>query len=46
MRITNDNALLASCERVHRLMTRVAAFGLFVLVGAVWYVAFVIGVTR
>lgn len=46
MRVINDNDLLASCERMHRVLVRVAAFGLFALVGAAWYVSFVIGVTR
>jgi len=46
MRAANDNALLAQCERVHVTLVRIAAFGLFGLVGALWYVCFVIGVTR
>ncbi|UUX38853.1 hypothetical protein NTJ56_08640 [Burkholderia contaminans] len=32
-----DNALLASCERVHGAVIRVAAFALFALIGAGWY---------
>lgn len=46
MRATNDNDLLASCGRVHGALMRISAFGLFVLVGGVWYVSFVLGVTR
>ncbi|MEX3555817.1 MAG: hypothetical protein VB131_04185 [Burkholderia gladioli] len=36
-RAPNDNALLASCERVHRSITIAAGFGLFVCVGVLWY---------
>ncbi|WP_244137691.1 hypothetical protein [Burkholderia sp. BCC1644] len=36
-RAANDNALLASCARVHRSITIGAAFGLFVCVGVLWY---------
>jgi len=38
MRVQNDNALLARCDRVHRSVTIAAAFGLFVAVGVFWYV--------
>ncbi|WP_322073361.1 hypothetical protein [Burkholderia cepacia] len=37
-RPANDNALLASCARVHRSITIGAAFGLFVCVGVFWWV--------
>lgn len=38
LRPAGDNDLLASCARVHRSIQIGAAFGLFVCVGALWYV--------
>ncbi|WP_155774341.1 hypothetical protein [Burkholderia pseudomultivorans] len=38
-RPAGDNDLLRSCARVHRSITIAAAFGLFVCVGVLWYVA-------
>ncbi|MBR7998299.1 hypothetical protein [Burkholderia vietnamiensis] len=36
-RPAGDNDLLRSCERVHRAVIRIAAFGMFALIGAGWY---------
>ena len=37
MRAANDNDLYRACGRVHGTVARVAAFGLFALIGAGWY---------
>jgi len=37
MRAANDNDLYRACGRVHGTVARIAAFCLFALVGAAWY---------